>query len=143
MLKPMFATVAVSLLASSAIAQAQAPEQYDLLIDNGTIYDGMGGEPFTGDVAIKGDKIAYVGPQAPGHDVVIRGGTIYDGTGAAGIVGDVAIDDDRIAAIGNVGAGRGFRLDGQKSPDLMRGRETTTASARGADGGRVEHLRRA
>ena len=66
MLKPMLATVAVSLLASSAIAQAQAPEQYDLLIDNGTIYDGMGGEPFTGDVAIKGDKIAYVGPRAPG-----------------------------------------------------------------------------
>jgi N-acyl-D-amino-acid deacylase len=66
MLKPMLATVAVSLLASSAIAQAPAPEQYDLLIDNGTIYDGMGGEPFTGDVAIKGDRIAYVGPQAPG-----------------------------------------------------------------------------
>ena len=66
MLKPMFATVAASLLASSAIAQAPAPEQYDLLIDNGTIYDGIGGEPFTGDVAIKGDKIAYVGPQAPG-----------------------------------------------------------------------------
>lgn len=66
MLKPLFATVAASLLASSAIAQAHAPEQYDLLIDNGTIYDGMGGAPFTGDVAIKGDKIAYVGPQAPG-----------------------------------------------------------------------------
>ena len=66
MLKPMFATVAASLLAPSAIAQAPAPEQYDLLIDNGTIYDGIGGEPFTGDVAIKGDKIAYVGPQAPG-----------------------------------------------------------------------------
>ncbi len=66
MLKPMFATVAASLLASSAIAQAPAPEQYDLLIDNGTIYDGLGGEPFTGDVAIKGDKIAYVGPQATG-----------------------------------------------------------------------------
>ena len=66
MLKPMFVTVAASLLASSAIAQAPAPEQYDLLIDNGTIYDGMGGEPFTGDVAIKGDKLVYVGPQAPG-----------------------------------------------------------------------------
>ena len=66
MLKPMFVTVAASLLASSAIAQAPAPQQYDLLIDNGTIYDGMGGEPFTGDVAIKGDKLVYVGPQAPG-----------------------------------------------------------------------------
>ncbi|WP_246444046.1 hypothetical protein [Sphingomonas sediminicola] len=52
--RSMFAAVATaSLLASSAIAQAQAPEQYDLLIDNGTIYDGMGGAPFTGDVAIR------------------------------------------------------------------------------------------
>jgi N-acyl-D-amino-acid deacylase len=30
------------------------------------VYDGSGGEPFVGDVAIKGDKIAYVGPHAPG-----------------------------------------------------------------------------
>jgi N-acyl-D-amino-acid deacylase len=66
MLKPMFVTVAASLLASSAFAQAPAPEQYDLLLDNGTVYDGIGGAPFTGDVAIRGDKIAYVGPQAPG-----------------------------------------------------------------------------
>ncbi len=64
--RSMFAAVVASLLASSAIAQAQAPEQYDLLIDNGTIYDGMGGAPFTGDVAIRGDRIVYVGPQAPG-----------------------------------------------------------------------------
>ena len=64
--RSMFAATAASLLASSAIAQAQAPEQYDLLIDNGTIYDGMGGAPFTGDVAIRGDRIVYVGPQAPG-----------------------------------------------------------------------------
>jgi N-acyl-D-amino-acid deacylase len=37
---------------------------YDLLITNGTIVDGSGGEPFTGDVAITGDRIAAVG--APG-----------------------------------------------------------------------------
>jgi N-acyl-D-amino-acid deacylase len=59
-----FAFALTGLLASSAMAQA--PESYDLLIDNGTIYDGMGGEPFTGDVAIRGDRIVYVGPQAPG-----------------------------------------------------------------------------
>ena len=65
--RPMFAAFAAPLLASSAIAQAPAPaETYDLLIDNGTIYDGMGGAPFTGDVAIRGDRIVYVGPQAPG-----------------------------------------------------------------------------
>ena len=61
----MFAAVAAPLLASSAIAQAPS-ETYDLLIDNGTVYDGMGGDPFTGDIAIKGDKIVYVGPQASG-----------------------------------------------------------------------------
>src|SRR4051812_45757599 len=60
-----FAFGATGLLASSAMAQAPA-ETYDLLIDNGTIYDGLGGEPFTGDVAIKGDRIVYVGPKAPG-----------------------------------------------------------------------------
>jgi N-acyl-D-amino-acid deacylase len=61
-----FVGIAASLLASSAIAQAPSSQQYDLLIDNGTIYDGLGGDPFTGDVALRGDKIAYVGPQAPG-----------------------------------------------------------------------------
>jgi len=46
----------------SAVAAA---EPYDLLIDNGTIYDGSGGAPFVGDIGIKGDRIVYVGPQAP------------------------------------------------------------------------------
>src|SRR5262249_25791538 len=36
-----------------------------VLITGGTIYDGSGGEPFTGDVAIRGDRIVYVGPHAP------------------------------------------------------------------------------
>jgi N-acyl-D-amino-acid deacylase len=63
--RSMFAAAVATLLASSAIAQAPATDSYDLLIDNGTVYDGMGGEPFTGDVAIKGDRIVYVGPQAP------------------------------------------------------------------------------
>jgi N-acyl-D-amino-acid deacylase len=38
---------------------------YDVLITGGTVYDGSGGEPFTGEVAIQGDRIAYVGPHAP------------------------------------------------------------------------------
>jgi N-acyl-D-amino-acid deacylase len=33
----------------------------------GTIYDGAGGTPYVGDVALKGDKIVYVGPHAPGR----------------------------------------------------------------------------
>ena len=35
-------------------------EEYDVVIRNGTIYDGYGFEPFIGDVAIKGDKVALV-----------------------------------------------------------------------------------
>ena len=46
---------------------ATTPPQpaYDVLIRGGTIYDGSGGNPIVGDVAIKGDKIAYVGPSRP------------------------------------------------------------------------------
>jgi N-acyl-D-amino-acid deacylase len=39
---------------------------YDLIVRGGTIYDGSGNPGFTGDVAISGDRIAYVGPRAPG-----------------------------------------------------------------------------
>ena len=35
-------------------------EEYDVVIRNGTIYDGYGFEPFIGDVAIKGDKVVLI-----------------------------------------------------------------------------------
>lgn len=35
--------------------------KYDVLIRNGTVYDGSGSAPFVGDVAIKGDTIAAIG----------------------------------------------------------------------------------
>src|SRR5437764_2611185 len=38
-----------------------------MLIRGGTIYDGSGGAPYVGDVALKGDRIVYVGPHAPGR----------------------------------------------------------------------------
>jgi len=34
---------------------------YDTIIKNGTIYDGTGNKPFTGDIAIHGDTIAAIG----------------------------------------------------------------------------------
>ena len=57
------AVVTATALATSPAASA---EQYDVLIAQGTIYDGSGSAPFVGDVAIKGDRIVYVGPRAPG-----------------------------------------------------------------------------
>jgi N-acyl-D-amino-acid deacylase len=38
-----------------------APPAYDFIIRGGTVYDGLGGAPFVGDVAISGDRIAAVG----------------------------------------------------------------------------------
>jgi N-acyl-D-amino-acid deacylase len=39
---------------------------YDLVIRGGTIYDGSGQPGTQGDIAVTGDRIAYVGPKAPG-----------------------------------------------------------------------------
>jgi N-acyl-D-aspartate/D-glutamate deacylase len=38
--------------------------EYDLVVRDGTIHDGLGGEPFTGSVAISGGRIAAVGTVA-------------------------------------------------------------------------------
>jgi N-acyl-D-amino-acid deacylase len=40
---------------------AVAAEQVDLIIHNGVIYDGSGGEPIRGDVAVRGDRVVAVG----------------------------------------------------------------------------------
>ena len=58
-----FAVTAVAFVAISA----SPPATYSVLISGGTIYDGSGGTPYVGDVALKGDKIVYVGPHAPGR----------------------------------------------------------------------------
>jgi N-acyl-D-amino-acid deacylase len=50
-----------------ATSAAPVPPTYTVLIRGGTIYDGSGGAPYVGDVALKGDRIVYVGPHAPGR----------------------------------------------------------------------------
>ncbi|HEX8240227.1 MAG TPA: D-aminoacylase [Allosphingosinicella sp.] len=58
--------LAVIALALWSCASARTAPAYDTVIRGGTIYDGGGGAPYTGDVAIKGDRIAAVAPHIPG-----------------------------------------------------------------------------
>jgi N-acyl-D-amino-acid deacylase len=55
-------TALAAALWQTGIAQGAAPENYDLIIRNGMVYDGSGGAPYAGDVGIKGDRIVYAGP---------------------------------------------------------------------------------
>src|SRR5580658_3696221 len=45
----------------SGVALHAADSPYDLIIRKGFIYDGSGGNPFTADIAIQGDKIVAIG----------------------------------------------------------------------------------
>lgn len=57
-------------------AQTDAPPEFDILIKNGRVFDGSGGEARRLDVAIKGDTIVKVGPSLPG-----RASTIIEARG--------------------------------------------------------------
>ena len=60
----MFISRFATLLILAALAASCAPQvepDYDVIIRGGTVYDGLGGEPYLADVAISGDKIAAIG----------------------------------------------------------------------------------
>ena len=65
-MKTLAAVVAAALLATLGTPKSPAPPLakapvYDLVLRGGTVYDGSGGKPFTGDVAVNGDRIVKVG----------------------------------------------------------------------------------
>ena len=62
----------------SCSQKEKKPILSDILIHNGTIYDGSGDKPYIGSVAIKGDKIIYVGENS-----VFESDTTIDATGLA------------------------------------------------------------
>ncbi|MCA1653232.1 MAG: amidohydrolase family protein [Sphingomonadales bacterium] len=53
----------VAWLSSAAVAPTP---RYDIIVRGGTVVDGSGGAPFTGDVAIKGSRIVAVAPHLTG-----------------------------------------------------------------------------
>jgi N-acyl-D-amino-acid deacylase len=70
--------LAVVSLCFIGLLACPAERQYDLIIRNGLIYDGNGGEPFPGDVAVDGDTIVAVGDIG-----TARGKTEIDAKGLA------------------------------------------------------------
>ena len=70
------ALAAAATLFSVGGAMARTDEAVDVIIRGGTIYDGGEGEPFVGDVAIRGDRIIAIGK--PGQYTAAR---IIDATG--------------------------------------------------------------
>ncbi|HTL34999.1 MAG TPA: hypothetical protein VL326_17840, partial [Kofleriaceae bacterium] len=50
--------VAILILAACSSAHPRGRETYDVVITNGTVYDGTGGPPRKLDVAIRSDRVA-------------------------------------------------------------------------------------
>ena len=68
----------ILVVAFFSLSCATVTPQYDVVIRNGTIYDGSGGPPQRGDVAIRSDRIVAVGELGDA-----RGTTVVDAGGAA------------------------------------------------------------
>ena len=56
-----------------------AEGNFDVIIRNGTVYDGTGAEPQQADIAIRGDRITGVGPAVAGA----KANTVIDAKGLA------------------------------------------------------------
>ena len=63
-------------LCLGACGAGMAAPRHDVVIRGGTVYDGSGGKPYPGEVAIDDDRIAYVGPPRG-----LRGRIEIDATG--------------------------------------------------------------
>ena len=95
-------------LASAACATSPDDKvAHDLILRNGTVYDGSGRAPYRGDVAIDGDRIAYVGPHAAMSarmDIDVKGQAV-----APGFINMLAHPEESLFA------------DGRALSDLMQG----------------------
>jgi N-acyl-D-amino-acid deacylase len=85
----MLARLLALLLSTAAAAScgssplwAEPAETYDVILRGGTIYDGQGGPPVAGDVALTGDKIAAIGDLSSAKaksEIDVRGKAVSPG----------------------------------------------------------------
>ena len=88
----------LTIMAAAMTLGAAKPAIYDYVIRGGEILDGSGGKAVHGDVAVRGDRIAYVGPHAPG-----RGKAEIDAHGkvvAPGFINMLSHSEDSLIADG-------------------------------------------
>jgi len=79
---PLRASLLLALAGCAAAAGRAGAPAYDLVIRGGTVYDGRGGAPFVGDVAVRGDSVVAVGPSVAGRgarEVSARGLAVAPG----------------------------------------------------------------
>ncbi len=78
MLLKQTAFVFIAILALSSCSEGAKAPEFDVIISNGTVYDGSGGAPFVADIGIEGDRITAIGDLDEAYAI-----TVVDATGMA------------------------------------------------------------
>ncbi|MCY4265531.1 MAG: D-aminoacylase [Gammaproteobacteria bacterium] len=118
------------LLLLSCLGWACAPQSgadYDLLITNGTVYDGSGGEPFVADIAVVEDRIVAIGQL----DAVAK--TVLDASGHAVAPGFINMLS---------WANESLMIDGRSQGDIRQGVTLEVLGEGRSDGPLNEAMRR-
>jgi len=92
------ASTSLSILAALVSLGAAPKPAYDYVVRGAEILDGSGAKPLRGDVAIKGQRIVYVGAHAPGRgrDEIEAGGKVV----APGFINMLSHSEDSLIADG-------------------------------------------
>ena len=66
-----FLSLSLTVCKDPGVETTSATGQFDLLVVNGMVYDGLGGDPFRADLGVKGDRIVAIGNDLGNADQTI------------------------------------------------------------------------